>query len=214
MGAAAEPLGFVFQPHESLDVLAGVLGPWTYALLFGVIFAETGLVIAPLLPGDSLLFAAGAIAAAGYLDIWVLASSLLVAAIAGDAVNYVIGRRFGRIILSRERRLIKREHVSTATKFFERHGGKAIVLARFVPIVRTFAPFVAGMCEMPVRRFWAYNLTGGILWIALFLGSGYLFGNLPWVEQNLTLGMLVIVLISVLPVVSEALRHRFATAQR
>lgn len=214
MAEALQSFQVILQPHEFLDTLAGTMGPWVYILLFAVIFAETGLVIAPFLPGDSLLFAAGAIAAAGYLDIWILASALLVAAILGDAVNYLIGRRFGRIILRRERRFIKQTHITTATQFFERHGGKAIVLARFVPIVRTFAPFVAGMCEMPLRRFWAYNVSGGILWITLFLGSGYLFGNLPWVEQNLTIGMIAIVLISVVPVLSEAVRHRLAPAQR
>lgn len=198
----------IFEPHGFLESAQGTLGAGLYALLFAIIFAETGLIVTPFLPGDSLLFAAGAIAAVGHLDVWVLMGLLIVAAILGDAVNYTVGRRFGPALLQRNSRWIRKAYVDQAVVFFERHGGKAIVLARFVPIVRTFAPFVAGMCGMRLARFWMYNITGAVVWVVLFAGAGYLFGNLPWVEENLTLGMLVIVAISVLPVVVEAVRHR------
>lgn len=207
----SEFLGFMselFQPHQFLESVIGQLGGWVYGVLFAIIFAETGLVVTPFLPGDSLLFAAGAIAGAGYLDIGVLMGVLLFAAIAGDAVNYAIGRRFGVAVLRRGSKLVKQEHVDMATGFFERHGGKAVVLARFVPIVRTFVPFVAGMCGMKLTRFWTFNVSGAIVWVVLFTGAGYLFGNLPWVEENLTLGMIVIVFLSVLPVIVETIRHR------
>jgi membrane-associated protein len=176
-------------------------------VLFAVVFAETGLVVAPFLPGDSLLFAGGAVSAAGLLNVWVLAGAMLVAAVAGDAANYLIGRRFGRAILRRGSRLIKRQHVEKASAFFERHGGRAIVLARFVPVVRTFAPFVAGMCEMPIGRFWAYNVSGAIVWVALFTSAGFFFGKLPWVEENLALGMGLVVFASMIPVVIEGARR-------
>jgi len=198
----------LFNPHEFLNSVVGTLGWGVYALLFAIVFAETGLVVMPFLPGDSLLFAAGAVAGAGYLDPLLVTLVLIVAAIAGDAVNYAIGRTSGRAILSRESRFVKRAHVDAAVEFFEHHGGKAIVLARFVPIVRTFAPFVAGMCGMRLGRFWAFNISGAVVWVVLFVGAGLLFGNLPWVEENLTLGMLVIVALSVVPVAVEAWRRR------
>jgi membrane-associated protein len=139
-----------------------------------------------------------------------LAFILFAAAVIGDAVNYGVGRLFGRAITGRQSRWVKQEHLERATRFFERHGGKAIVLARFVPIVRTFVPFVAGVSRMPLRRFWLFNVSGAIAWVSLFVGAGYLFGNLPWVERNLTLGMLGIVAVSVLPLAIEWVRHRRA----
>jgi len=201
-------LGNLFRPDEFIREVISDLGAGVYIVLFAVVFAETGLVVTPFLPGDSLLFAAGAIAAAGDLGFWALSGTLFVAAVLGDAVNYFIGRSFGHAIVNRGGRLVKREHIALATQFFDKHGGKAIFLARFVPIVRTFVPFVAGMCEMSLGRFWAFNVSGAVVWVALFTGAGYLFGNLPWVEENLTLAMLLVVAISVVPVLVEYVRHR------
>ena len=198
----------IFQPDQFLHQVIGYMGDGVYVVLFAVVFAETGLVVTPFLPGDSLLFAAGAIAAAGDLGYWTLASTLFVAAVLGDAVNYFIGRTFGHAIVRRNSMLIKREHIERASEFFERHGGKAIALARFVPIVRTFAPFVAGMCEMQLRRFWVFNVSGAAVWVILFTGAGYLFGNLPWVEENLTVAMGLIVAASVVPIAVEAWRRK------
>jgi len=200
----------VFQPDQFLHQVIADMGPGVYAVLFLIVFAETGLVITPFLPGDSLLFAAGAIAAAGDLGFATVGLTLFAAAVVGDAVNFLIGRSFGHAIVSRNSRLVKREHINAASEFFRRHGGKAIVLARFVPIVRTFAPFVAGMCEMSLPRFWVFNISGAAVWVLLFTGAGYLFGNLPWVEENLTLAMGLIVLASVVPIAIEAIRRRRA----
>ena len=185
-----------------------------YGILFAIVFAETGLVVTPILPGDSLLFAAGALAASGALDIRVLLVLLVAAAVAGDAVNYSIGRAVGtRIIRKAEsdprwRRWINPAHVAKAHEFFERHGGKAIVLARFMPIVRTFVPFVAGAAEMTYPSFAFYNVIGGVVWVAICVGAGYVFGNVPIVKENFTLVALGIVAVSLLPMVIEYLRHR------
>jgi membrane-associated protein len=186
----------------------GHMGAWVYAIIFLIIFAETGLVIAPFLPGDSLLFAAGALAGTGRLELWVVVVIVIVAAVAGDGVNYAIGRLFGKVIATRAGRIIKRRHIEAAEAFYERHGGKAIVLARFVPVVRTFAPFVAGMSRMPLRRFWCFNWLGALGWTAVFVTAGYFFGSLQWVERNLTLVAILIVFVSVLPVVVKAVFHR------
>ena len=189
-------------------------GAWVYGMLFAIVFAETGLVVTPILPGDSLLFAAGALAASGALDIRVLLVLLVAAAVAGDAVNYSIGRAVGtRIIRKAEsdprwRRWINPAHVAKAHEFFERHGGKAIVLARFMPIVRTFVPFVAGAAEMTYPSFAFYNVIGGVVWVAICVGAGYVFGNVPIVKENFTLVALGIVAVSLLPMVIEYLRHR------
>jgi membrane-associated protein len=202
----------LMRPDDLLSAGVASMGVFVYLILFAVIFAETGLVVAPLLPGDSLLFMAGAFAGAGKLQFWPLLALLLLAAVLGDAVNYWIGRSLGRGILERsDGRFIKREHVEQTEVFFRKHGGKTVVLARFVPIVRTFAPFVAGMCDMPLLRFWAFNITGAVAWVVLFTGAGYLFGNLPWVEENLTFGILVVVALSVIPFVFEAWRRRRAS---
>ena len=189
-------------------------GAWVYGMLFAIVFAETGLVVTPILPGDSLLFAAGALAASGALDVRVLLVLLVAAAVAGDAVNYSIGRAVGtRIIRKAEsdprwRRWINPAHVAKAHEFFERHGGKAIVLARFMPIVRTFVPFVAGAAEMTYPSFAFYNVIGGVVWVAICVGAGYVFGNVPIVKENFTLVALGIVAVSLLPMVIEYLRHR------
>jgi membrane-associated protein len=193
-------------------------GSWVYGILFAIIFAETGLVVTPILPGDSLLFAAGALAATGALDVRVVLVLLIVAAVAGDAVNYSVGRAVGvRIIRRAEvdprwRRWINPAHVAKAHEFFERHGGKAIVLARFMPIVRTFVPFVAGAAEMTYTSFAFFNVTGAIAWVAICVGAGYVFGNVPIVKDNFTLVALGIVAVSLLPMLIEYLRHRRASS--
>ena len=194
-------------------------GPWIYALLFVIVFAETGLVVTPFLPGDSLLFATGAIAAVGALDIRIAAVLLLVAAVAGDAVNYAVGRAAGKGILHkartepRWRRWINPAYIERAHEFFERHGGKAVVLGRFVPIVRTFVPFVAGGAEMTYPTFAFYNITGAVAWVGLCLGAGYLFGNVPVIKENFTLVALGIVGVSLLPMIIELMRGRTRPSQ-
>lgn len=183
-------------------------GAWVYALLFLIVFCETGLVVTPFLPGDSLLFVAGTLAAVGGMDPVLLMGVLAVAAILGDTVNYWIGHFFGDRVFATERlRFIKREHLERTQRFYARHGGKTIILARFVPIVRTFAPFVAGIGSMAYARFLLYNVVGGLLWVVGLVLAGYFFGNLPAVKNNLTLVILGIVFVSVLPMVFEYLRH-------
>jgi membrane-associated protein len=201
-------LGYLFDPAGLLSDLLGHMGAWVYVVLFAIVFAETGLVFAPFLPGDSLLFAAGALAGTGRMELWVVAVVVIVGAVAGDGVNYAIGRLFGKVIAARTGRIIKRRHIEAAEGFYERHGGKALVLARFVPVVRTFAPFVAGMGKMPLRRFWLFNWLGALGWTAVFVTAGYFFGSLPWVERNLTLVVLLIVIASVMPIVVKAVFHR------
>lgn len=192
-------------------------GVWVYALLFAIIFAETGLVITPFLPGDSLLFAAGAIAAAGGLDVRLLMLLLIVAAILGDAVNYSVGRYTGPRIFrgedrtSRFQRMLNREHLDKAHAFFERHGGKAIVFARFAPIIRTFVPFVAGAGSMRYPAFAFYNVTGAILWVGICVGAGWLFGEIPIVKENFSIVALGIVALSLIPIAVEWWRHRDAS---
>ena len=179
----------------------------TYGILFAIIFAETGLVVTPFLPGDSLLFAAGAIAAAGSLDLTLLLVFLSVAAILGDAVNYMVGATLGRRI-SPDNRFIKKEYLDRTREFYDRHGPKTIVLARFVPIVRTFAPFLAGIGYMSYRQFAIYNITGALLWIFSMTLAGYFFGSLPIVEQYFELVVLGVIGVSLLPILIEWLRSR------
>ncbi len=203
-------IDFVLHVDVHLQEIIRNFGAWTYLILFAIIFCETGLVVTPFLPGDSLLFAAGSFAALGALDPWWLSALLIVAAVVGDTVNYWIGYRIGPQIFHREtRRLIKKEHLFRTQHFYQRHGGKTIVLARFVPIIRTFAPFVAGIGRMHYGRFLAYNLTGGVAWIMIFVWAGFFFGNLPFVRKRFTLVILAIILISVLPMVIEYLRYRW-----
>jgi len=189
-------------------------GPWVYAMLFAIIFIETGLVIWPFLPGDSLLFTAGALAATGVLDIYLVSILLVSAAIAGDAVNYSIGRYVGPKVFTAHdhqglfHRLLNREHLDKAHTFFEKHGGMAVVSGRFVPIVRTFVPFVAGAASMTASMFVTYNVVGAIIWVVVCVGAGYLFGNVPIVKDNFSLVAIGIVLVSVLPIAIEFLRNR------
>ncbi len=191
---------------EYLQTIIANYGAWTYGILFAVIFVETGLVVMPFLPGDSLLFAAGTFAALGSLNVWFLIGLLAVAAVVGDAVNYSIGYYLGERAYSIK--WIKKEYLDKTHAFFEKHGGKAIFLARFVPIVRTFAPFVAGIGRMSYGYFATYNIVGGISWVFIFTLLGYFFGNIPFVKKNFELVIIAIILISVLPMVYEWLKAR------
>jgi len=191
-----------------LDVIVRDYGVWTYLILFIVIFCETGLVVTPFLPGDSLLFATGAIVAHGLQDVVWLFAILSIAAILGDTANYWIGHIIGPRAFTDHYRFLKKEHLERTHQFFERHGGKAIILARFVPIVRTFAPFVAGIGAMNYARFIVYNIVGGVAWVALFLFAGHYFGNLDTVKGRFHLVIIAIIIISVMPMVVEYLRAR------
>ena len=202
----------LFHP-DKLNELANYLGPWLYLVMFAIIFAETGLVVTPFLPGDSLLFGLGAIAAAqgSQINLPLLTGLLILAAILGDAVNYAIGRWIGPKAFSSEKSfLLNKKHLTKAHEFYAKHGGKTIILARFVPIVRTFAPFVAGVGEMSYLRFATYNVVGGVVWIVLFLLGGYTFGQLDWVKANHKVVFLAIILISVLPLIWEFMQARIA----
>ena len=181
---------------------------WTYLILFCIIFCETGLVVTPFLPGDSLLFAAGALAALGILNIWILIGLLCIAAILGDSVNYSLGKFIGKKVFERNYRFIKKEYLYRTQEFYEKHGGKTIIIARFVPIIRTFAPFIAGMGTMNYFRFILYNITGGILWIFICSFGGYFFGNLPFVKNNFSVVVLAIIFISTLPMIVEYVKYK------
>lgn len=195
---------------QYLSLVIQTYGTWTYLLLFLLIFMETGLVVTPFLPGDSLLFAAGTFAALGAMKVELLYLLLAAAAIFGDTVNYWIGHLIGPRAFSGRVRFLKQEYLQRTHEFYEKYGGKTIILARFVPIIRTFAPFVAGVGEMTYWKFLSYNVFGGLLWVALFVFGGYYFGNLPTVRENFTLVVLAIILISVLPGVVEYLKGRSA----
>ena len=190
-----------------LNVVIQQYGVWTYVILFVVVFLETGVVITPFLPGDSLLFAAGAFAASGALEVSWLFGLLCVAAVLGDTVNYSIGYGLGPRAFHGQNRFFKREHLERTHQFYERHGGKTIVVARFIPIIRTFAPFVAGIGRMSYGRFALYNIGGGLLWTVLFVFGGYYFGNLPVVRRNFTLVILAIGLLSLTPPIVELIQH-------
>jgi membrane-associated protein len=192
-----------------LSAIIQQYGLWTYGILFVVIFIETGFVVMPFLPGDSLLFAAGTFAALGALKLGWLIALLTAAAIIGDTVNYWVGHYVGPKVFSREKaRFFKKEHLDRTHAFFEKYGGKTIIIARFVPIIRSFAPFVAGIGRMSYGKFISFNVIGGAAWVALLTGAGYLFGNIPVVKRHFSLVILVIIIISTIPAVTEALRHR------
>lgn len=207
-----EFLAFAFDVLLHLDkhlvMFVENYGAWVYALLFVIVFAETGLVVTPVLPGDSLLFVAGTLAAAGGMDVLWLMTTLIAAAILGDTVNYWVGDYVGPKVFSADSRLLNKAHLERAHRFYERHGGKTIVIARFLPIIRTFAPFVAGIGKMSYPHFLLYNVGGAVLWVVSLVAAGFYFGELPFVKQNLTLIIVLIVIISVLPGVIEYLRHR------
>ncbi|MEQ5125882.1 DedA family protein [Providencia zhijiangensis] len=209
-------IDFILHIDVHLAELVAEYGVWVYGILFLILFCETGLVVTPFLPGDSLLFVAGALAAlpSNDLNVHVMVLLMIIAAIIGDAVNYTIGRIFGeKLFKNPDSKIFRRSYLDKTHQFYEKHGGKAIILARFVPIVRTFAPFVAGMGKMSYRHFAFYNVTGALLWVLLFTYAGYLFGDLPIVQKNLKLLIVAIIFISILPGVIEIIRHRRAAAK-
>lgn len=202
----AQLFDFILHIDVHLGTIISTYGIVTYAILFGIIFVETGLVFVPFLPGDSLLFAAGAFAALGSLNLWVVLGLMIIAAILGDTVNYWIGHFFGDKLVANPRVPINKEHIEETQKFFDKHGGKTIILARFVPIVRTFAPFVAGIGRMKYSHFVAFNIIGGISWVLIATLAGFFFGNIPFVKENFSLVVLGIVLLSVAPMVSPVVK--------
>jgi membrane-associated protein len=205
----AELIDFILHAENHLREFIANYGVLVYALLFAIIFCETGLVVTPFLPGDSLLFAVGALAAQGLMDWQIVTPLLLIAAVAGDAVNYATGAWMGPKVFHRESgRFLRRDYLLKANAFYQRYGGRAIILARFVPIIRTFAPFVAGVGRMRYRHFSAYNVAGAVLWIGLFIGGGFLFGNLPFVQSNMKIVILGIIVVSVLPILWEIVKAR------
>lgn len=201
---------YVVHLDSNLADLVTSYGGWVYALLFIIIFCETGLVVTPFLPGDSLLFAAGAVAGTGALNVGALMGLLIVAAIAGDSVNYFLGTVFGARAFKEDARILKMDYLRRTQDFFAKYGGKTIVIARFVPIVRTYAPFVAGMARMDYPRFLRYNVSGGVLWIVLFVIAGYLFGAIPFVEENFGLVIIAVILLSIAPMLFEYAKTRRA----
>ena len=204
----------VVHLDQHLEAFVAQHGAWVYALLFLIVFCETGLIVTPFLPGDSLLFVAGAIAAVGGMDIFAVSATLVAAALCGDNVNYWVGRWLGpKVFASGESRWLNKEHLRRASAFYDRHGGKTIILARFVPIVRTYAPFVAGMGAMPYGRYLAYCVAGALLWVGSLCTAGYFFGNIPAVKNNLTVVILGIVLLSISPGIVAWMRNRSVQRQ-
>ena len=205
---------FFVHLDKYLSTMIQNFGPWSYFIIFLVIFCETGLVVTPILPGDSLLFGLGTFAALGALDIKWLLILLSIAAVAGNMVNYTIGYFVGPKIFHRENvRFLNKAYLDRTYRFYEKHGGKTIVIARFIPIIRTFAPFVAGIGKMTYPRFFFYNVIGSVSWIAIFILGGYYFGNLPTVKNNFTLVIFTIIIISMLPVVIEYIHQRYYSSQ-
>jgi membrane-associated protein len=199
----------VLALDQTLGQIAALYGPWLYLLLFLIIFAETGLVVMPFLPGDSLLFIAGTVVATAGLNVHLMVALLIVAAILGDTVNYSVGHYIGpRVFDKPDSRWFRQDHLRRTQAFYDRYGGVTIIIGRFVPIVRTFAPFLAGVAGMAYRRFLMYNVVGAIAWISSLVYAGYLFGNLPWVKKNLTLIIIAIVVVSLIPAVSTFVSER------
>lgn len=208
MDLIQQGIDFILHVDEYLQQIITQYGVWTLGILFVIIFIETGLVIMPFLPGDSLIFAAGTFAAQGALNPLAIFVTLSIAAVAGDTVNYWIGNRVGSRAYTGEVKWLKKEHMERTHKFFEKHGGRTIFLARFVPIVRTFAPFVAGAGKMPYGFFIRWNVIGGIIWVGLFTALGYFFGNIPFVQRHFELVIVAIIGISLVPAVLEFVRAR------
>ncbi len=203
---------FILHIDQYLSTWVSTYQMWTYLLLFAIIFCETGLVVTPFLPGDSLLFAAGTIAAmdGNPLNVFVLIIILLIAAFAGDNTNFFIGRLIGKTVYEKNYKLIKKEYLNKTHAFYEKHGGKTLVIARFMPIIRTFAPFVAGVGTMKYLRFISFSIIGNILWVVSFSLAGYFFGNIPSVKHNFTLVILTIITISLLPSVIAIIKHNYS----
>ena len=201
----------VLHLDKHLQMLVQDYGVWVYLILFAIVFCETGLVVTPFLPGDSLLFVAGALAAAGGMNVHLLVVLLIIAAIAGDAVNYSVGRYLGPKVFHNDgSRLLNRQYLEKAHAFYERHGGKTIIIARFIPIIRTYAPFVAGIGSMPYPRFALFNVIGAVIWVTSLAYAGYFFGNIPWVKSNLSLVIITIIILSILPAIFEILRQKLS----
>ncbi|SNR46074.1 MULTISPECIES: DedA family protein [Hymenobacter] len=205
-------LDFVLHLDKHLTELVQDYGVWTYAILFLIIFVETGVVVLPFLPGDSLLFAAGTLAAlpGSPLNIWAMIGLLILAAVLGDTLNYHIGDYLGPRVFRENSRFLKREHLEKTQAFYQKHGAKTIIIARFIPIIRTFAPFVAGVGTMSYTKFLSYNLVGAVLWVILLTGAGYFLGSIPWIQHNFGLFTIGIIVVSVLPAVFEFLKSRRA----
>ncbi|KPG93148.1 MULTISPECIES: DedA family protein [Pseudomonas] len=204
------PLDLILHLDVYLDLLVNNYGPWIYAILFLVIFCETGLVVMPFLPGDSLLFIAGAVAAGGGMDPVLLGGLLMLAAIMGDSTNYVIGRTAGEKLFSNPNsKIFRRDYLQKTHDFYDKHGGKTVTLARFLPIIRTFAPFVAGVARMPYPRFFGFSVLGTILWVGGLVTLGYFFGNVPFIKKNLSLLVVAIILLSLVPMILGVVRGRF-----
>lgn len=209
MTVLMDAASFILNLDESLSEVIQNYGLWTYLLLFLIVFCETGLVVTPFLPGDSLIFASGALAAMGALDVVAFFIVFLMAAITGDTVNYHFGKRIGIRILEKEKvRFIKKEYIARAQAYYEHYGSLTIVIGRFTPVIRTFVPFVAGMGKMNEVKFIIFNILGGLLWVGLFLGGGYFFGNLPFVSDHFSMVLLVIIVISIIPVIAAFIKER------
>src|SRR3989344_4788419 len=200
-------LELILNTEQAVKELVQIFGGWIYFIFFLIVFSETGLVFTPFLPGDSLLLATGILAAGDLLNVWLLFVIFSVAAILGDTVNYWIGHFLGEKLFNKKIPFLKREYLEKANKFYEKHGAKTIILARFLPIIRTFAPFVAGIAKMDYQKFAIYNVTGGIFWAGLFVFVGYLFGNIPAIKENLSLVIIAIIIISLLPAGFGVLKH-------
>ncbi|WP_339451510.1 DedA family protein [Pseudomonas sp. EA_5y_Pfl2_R50] len=208
------PLDLILHLDVYLDLLVNNYGPWIYAILFLVIFCETGLVVMPFLPGDSLLFIAGAVAAGGGMDPVLLGGLLMLAAILGDSTNYVIGRTAGeKLFTNPKSKIFRRDYLQKTHDFYDKHGGKTVTLARFLPIIRTFAPFVAGIARMPYPRFFGFSVLGTILWVGGLVTLGYFFGNVPFIKKNLSLLVVAIILLSLIPMIIGVVRSRFGGAK-
>lgn len=205
-----ELIDFILHVDRHLTEFAAAYGVWIYALLFLIVFVETGLVVMPLLPGDSLLFAAGALAAAGEMNPFLLTGLLILAAVLGDSCNYAIGRFIGPRVYDMDSRWIRRDHLQKTHAFYEKYGGQTIIIARFIPIIRTFAPFVAGVGAMSYARFMAFNVVGGVLWVTSCVWLGYGLGNLPFVKEHFSAILLLIIFISISPAIVAWLRHKLA----
>src|SRR3989344_319875 len=208
MGLINNLIDFILHLDKYLSIVIQNFGLWTYLILFLIIFAETGLVITPFLPGDSLLFAAGTFAAIGSFNVIILFIALLSAAVLGDTINYSIGKFLGSKAFKKYPKIFKKEYLEKTENFYKKYGKKTIVLARFVPIVRTFAPFIAGVGKMKYANFLVYNIVGGIIWTALFIFGGYFFGNIPLVKNNFSLTILFIIILSFVPIIWEWRKHK------
>lgn len=207
-----EIISSILHFDESLTTIISLFGPFTYVILFLVVFAETGLVAVPFLPGDSLLFAAGTLAGGNYLNILIMYLTLLTAAILGDTINYWVGHHLGARVFTKEKsRIFNKVYLEKTNEFYRKHGGKTIIIARFIPIVRTFAPFVAGIGKMHYRTFLSYNIVGGFIWVTALIFAGYFFGQMPIIKENFEYAVMGIIFISLLPILIELIKHKFAS---